>query len=245
MPLGLGPRFVVEAAFLIAVAAAAGMLSLATPAIVAVMAGAWLLVAAVEWGLSRRGAARARRREVAAPAAEPSHVRVREALRRPEPGLEPEPFPEPVPPEPVEEVAEAHPPVARPDVPAPLPEPVSPADELLLRPEPAEERPSLVVLPEPEPEPEPEPPPQPEPEPVPVGAEVVRLGVPQEPREWNLWDLERAARAAAGDDVERAEERAFLLLYLREFAGPDGSLPASFDELVRDSFGDLLGSGTR
>lgn len=242
MPLGLGPRFVVEAAFLIAVAVAAGMLSLATPAIVAVMAGAWLVVAAVEWGVSRRGAARAGAREVAAArTADRSHVRVREPLRQPEPGLglEPEPFPEPVPPEAVEEIAEAHPPAAAPDVPAPLPEPVSPAEEPLLKPEPAEERPELVVVPEPEPEP------PPQPEPVPVGAEVVRLGAPQEPREWNLWDLERAARAAAGDDVERAEERAYLLLYLREFAGPDGSLPASFDELVRDSFGDLLGSGTR
>jgi hypothetical protein len=248
MPLGLGPRFVVEAAFLIAVAVAAGMLSLATPAIVAVMAGAWLLVAAVEWGVSRRGAARARAREVAAAhvdVAEPSRVRVREPLPQPEP----EPLAEPVPPEQVEETAEAHPPVAPPDVPAPLPEPVSPGEEEPSTPEPAQERPELVAVPdpEPEPEPEPEPPAQPEPEPapVPVGAEVVRLGAPQEPREWNLWELERAARAAAGDDVERAEERGFLLMYLREFAGPDGSLPASFDELVRDSFGDLLGSGAR
>jgi hypothetical protein len=29
-------------------------------------------------------------------------------------------------------------------------------------------------------------------------------------------------------------------LYLREFAGPDGALPADFDGLVRDAFGELL-----
>jgi hypothetical protein len=67
----------------------------------------------------------------------------------------------------------------------------------------------------------------------------------REPREWNLWDLERAVRDAAGEDAERDEERSFLLMYLRDYAGPDGSLPASFDPLVRDSFGDLLGSRAR
>ena len=51
------------------------------------------------------------------------------------------------------------------------------------------------------------------------------------------------ARDGAGADVARDEERSFLLMYLREFAGPDGLLPADFDALVRDSFGDLLGAG--
>ena len=40
----------------------------------------------------------------------------------------------------------------------------------------------------------------------------------------------------------RDEERTFLLMYLREFAGPDGLLPDDFDSLVRDSFGDLVGA---
>jgi hypothetical protein len=60
------------------------------------------------------------------------------------------------------------------------------------------------------------------------------------PREWNLWELERVARDNATDDLARNEERAYLLMYLREFAGPDGTLPADFDGLVRDTFGDLL-----
>lgn len=60
------------------------------------------------------------------------------------------------------------------------------------------------------------------------------------PREWNLWELERVARDHTTDDVATNEERAYLLLYLREFAGSDGTLPADFDGLVRDAFGDLL-----
>ena len=60
------------------------------------------------------------------------------------------------------------------------------------------------------------------------------------PREWNLWDLERVAREHASGDVAENEERAYLLIYLREFAGPDGNLPADFDGLVRDAFGDLV-----
>jgi hypothetical protein len=62
------------------------------------------------------------------------------------------------------------------------------------------------------------------------------------PREWNLWELERVARAHATGDVARDEERSYLLMYLREFAGPDGVLPADFDGLVRDAFGDVLHS---
>jgi hypothetical protein len=96
-----------------------------------------------------------------------------------------------------------------------------------------------VPDPEPEPEPELEPEPEPEPEPAPA-ASVHRLDVGAEPRSWNLWDLEKATRDGAGEDALRDEERAFLLMYLREFAGPDGRLPVDFDRLVRDSFGELV-----
>src|SRR5919204_4321721 len=53
MPAGLGPRFLIEAAFLVAVAVGAGFARLGTVAIILVMAGAWLLMAAVEWVISR------------------------------------------------------------------------------------------------------------------------------------------------------------------------------------------------
>jgi hypothetical protein len=102
--------------------------------------------------------------------------------------------------------------------------------------------------PEPEPEPSriaavPSPPPEPESErePEPVPARVVAFIPANEgPREWNLWELERAARDHASHDVVRNEERSYLLMYLREFAGPDGILPTDFDGLVRDAFGDVL-----
>ena len=63
------------------------------------------------------------------------------------------------------------------------------------------------------------------------------------PREWNVWELDRLARDGAGVDAARDEERALLLMYLREFAGPDGLLPVSFDDLVRESFGELIAAG--
>jgi hypothetical protein len=99
--------------------------------------------------------------------------------------------------------------------------------------EPSPEPPRIVAVPPP--------PPEPEPEPEPEAARVVAF-IPANdgPREWNLWELERAARDHATDDVVRNEERSYLLMYLREFAGPDGVLPTDFDGLVRDAFGDVL-----
>jgi hypothetical protein len=46
---GSGLRFALEAAFLIAVAIAAGLAELSATTIVLVMAAAWVLVAAIEW----------------------------------------------------------------------------------------------------------------------------------------------------------------------------------------------------
>ena len=112
------------------------------------------------------------------------------------------------------------------------PEP-EPKPEPETRPEP----PRIVAVPPPPPEPEVEPEPEPEPEPARV---VAFIPANDGPKEWNLWELERAARDHATDDVVRNEERSYLLMYLREFAGPDGILPTDFDGLVRDAFGDVL-----
>ena len=107
-------------------------------------------------------------------------------------------------------------------------------------PEPAWERPRLASVPPVPAESEPEP--VPEPIPAEETGNVIAFTPNQDasPREWNLWDLERAARDHSEDDLARAEERSYLLMYLREFAGPDGLLPADFDGLVRDAFGDVL-----
>ncbi len=113
--------------------------------------------------------------------------------------------------------------------PPPAPEPLPPAAEAELLPE--AEPPKLEPVPDPEPEPEPEP------------ERVVALPFAASPREWNVWELERLARAHSGGDAVQDEERAYLLVYLREFATPEGTLPVDFDTLVRESFGELLVPG--
>lgn len=60
------------------------------------------------------------------------------------------------------------------------------------------------------------------------------------PREWNVWELETPAREAARRVPERAAEWSYVLLHLREFAAPGGTLPTEFDAVVRESFGALL-----
>jgi hypothetical protein len=93
-------------------------------------------------------------------------------------------------------------------------------------------------------EPEPTDLPMADTEPAQVSVPVVRRRIMRAPRSspapsdhvrWNVWSLERLAR-----DHPNAEELAFLVLSLREFADSSGTLPPGFDPLVRESFGDLL-----
>jgi hypothetical protein len=208
--------------------------------IIVIMACAYAGVLAIEWTASRQARAKAAPGKVAEqePVFElrPEHLRVhvlpRNGLPKPPPesqpvpaGPGPEPLPAavqvPVPPEPPLEE------------PKPLPEP-----EPELAPPPA--RPLTVAPPLP-----PEPAAEPAREPAVAVSSHASVAVlsPRGPREWNLWDLERLARQHSGTDVFRDEERSYLLMYLREFASTDGVLPADFDTLVRDSFGDLVGTG--
>ena len=212
-----GPRTAFEAAFLVAVPVVALAVGLGPYAIVAASAVGYLLVLLLEALLWREASPLTlikRRRAAAPPAAAPApevQPAAEVELTAPAETAEPEAEPQPAP------VVE----------PEPEPEPVR----------------VLQPVPDLEPEPEPEPPPpEPEaPEPQPAAAEVVPIGIGAAPRQWNLWDLERLTREAAGSDAVLDEERTFLLLYLREFAGPDGELPVDFDGLVRDSFGKLVG----
>jgi hypothetical protein len=127
--------------------------------------------------------------------------------------------------------AEEHPPMPVPE-PEPTPEPAPPAPEPQPpTPEPGEPPPQLRSVPPPEPEPEEASAPEP----------VVRLPLDgAEPREWNVWELERLAQAAGGGDPARDQELAFLLLELRQFANADGQLSVDFDPVVRESFGELI-----
>lgn len=190
----LGPRFVVEAGFIIAVAVVAGLQDLGTWQIIGVVAGACIIVAIVEIAVWHRNS----------------------LARRSVPATQP-----------VVPTPEAMPVVSHPEPTVPLPDPVP-----VRVPEPPQ---IAAAPPPPAPVPDPEHEPKPEQEPA-----ISYFPVSGGPREWNLWDLERLSRDHASDDVAQNEERAYLLIYLREFAGSDGTLPADFDGLVRDAFGDLL-----
>jgi hypothetical protein len=161
----LGPRFLIEAAFIIAVAVIAGIADLATWAIIGVVAAAWILVALVELGMWARHMPRTKRAPAPAPSATAETRREPVVIRR-------------------------------------------------------------EVVPAPAPQPEPEP-------------EVAYIPHQEEPREWNLWDLERQARDHPGD-AARNEEWTALFVYLRPFANSDGLLPTEFDSLVRESFAELI-----
>ena len=47
-------------------------------------------------------------------------------------------------------------------------------------------------------------------------------------------------REHSGDFPDRAEEWEIYLESIRDYAGPDGRLPASLDWLIWDTFGDVL-----
>src|SRR5712691_2332544 len=211
---GFGPRFAAEVGFIVVVAAGLALAHVGWVAIVLVMAAAWLLTALVEWAAWRRG--RAAQPPVGASAAVEGVGGSREVppVKTVAPVRETIPVPH-------VRVLEREPEAA----------PTAPEAPVAAEP-PAEE---------PQPEPEPELPPaaeepQPEPEPELPPAAVAPPG----PQTWNLWELERLAREQAGGDVARGEELSYLLIYLREFANAEGVLPSDFDELIRESFGDLL-----
>jgi len=235
-----GPRTVVEAAFLVAVPVVAAAIGSSTSVIIAASAVGYLLIIVLEATVLREGrkvpalphlhlSARTDT-VVAEPAgAAPVESVVVQATATPPP---PAPAPAPAP------VAPPAPPVTAPSpsehVRVLRPEP--PRPEPVPEPAPVAERPPLAAVPEPEPEPQPAPAVEPAP------STVVPIGIGAGPRQWNLWDLERATREHAGPEPAQDEERQFLLLYLREFAGADGLLPIDFDGLVRDSFGELMGA---
>jgi outer membrane biosynthesis protein TonB len=246
MPV-VGPRFLIEAAFLVAVAVGAGFARLGTITIILVMAAAWLLMAAVEWLIARAKVRSGALEPMAAPAEPLEQTRQPPAVLTVSPAPSPVPLPYPAATAPTAERSEPEPaPAPEREVtpgpttePAPEPEPEAPVEPVPAEVPPQQPRvPAVAAVPAPTPEPPRLPEPvMPEPEPRVVAFTPRSLGVP---RQWNLWELERIAREQSGTDAERDEERSFLLMYLREFADADGVLPTSFDSIVRESFGDVL-----
>jgi hypothetical protein len=155
LPGRSGLRFMLEASFLILVAVGAGLADLRPLVIVLVVAGAWALVAIVEYTAQRTSSAPLS--YLLPPGAEPAEdeeqvewplPEERTVVAPPERGPTPEPEPEPEPvsaePKPASE---------------PTPAPVSAEPE----PEPVSAEPGPEQEPEPEPELQPLPPPAPEP----------------------------------------------------------------------------------
>jgi hypothetical protein len=215
-----GPRFVLWVIVLVGVAAVAGLVHFAWWLIAVLEFAAWALVAVVERSLSQPDAS-GRGAPVPPPPLpeleELSYVRVLEpagATTRSEPV--PEPVPELLPELPV--VLEPVP--AR----APVVVAVAPLHE-----EKPERKSGLISRSFRSAPPQPE-------------QSVSRRGrtFGSQPRQWNIWSLERVAREQAGNN----DELGFLVTYLRDYANPDGMLPTNFDSLVRESFGDLLGYAT-
>jgi hypothetical protein len=219
-------RFALEAAFLLVVAAGAALTRLSPQGIIALLLVALLLVALVEWASSRKAAARPDEAPqgpaLPAPAApleeRPSRAQVN--------GLEPD--------APVAELEiEVTEVVITPPAPAVTKRPL----EL-----PGLEQPEQNPVDVPAPVGEALPPSPPPPEQAPDAAAPARQPPPAPqpaPQQWNLWDLERRAREQAGE-AARDEEWIALFVHLRQFANAKGVLPMEFDDLVRDSFAELI-----
>jgi outer membrane biosynthesis protein TonB len=152
MPGRFGPRFALEAVFLILLAVAAGLADLRPVVIVGIMAAAWALVALLEFFSER--IAFMRPFGTSYWRAEPAREEIEQ---EPEAAVQAEPEPGP----------------AREPGPTREPEPAG-------EPEPARAvEPQPEPEPEPEPEPQPEPEPEPEPEPM-LAAEEATMVVPKE-----------------------------------------------------------------
>ena len=68
-----------------------------------------------------------------------------------------------------------------------------------------------------------------------VVAHVAHAVPAPEPVRWNVAALDRLAR-----EHPESEHLRFLIVWLRQYADGAGELPADFDSLVRESFGDLI-----
>ena len=247
-------RFAAEAGFLILVAVGAALAELRPLAIIILMACAWLLVALIERASSRETGrpdevepvpdfapqpapeplsatetreanrwlfwrrARARMEELPSPTASREGRPARSHVRRLEPEAEPVETPAAVA-EPPPEPAERGPAVTTRPLDLPGLEEPAPAQEPAAAPSRPRflQRPARAAAPPVPPAPPPSPP----------------------AREWNIWDLERRAREQAGDAL-RDEEWSALFTHLRAYASTDGVLPKEFDDLVRESFGQLI-----
>jgi hypothetical protein len=190
MPGRMGPRFAIEALFLIALAVGVAYADLASKWIFVVMAGGWLVVALLELSADRIWAAAPPWRRPyyvpaspprAEPVAAPPAVAEPEPAAKAEPAAEPKPVPEPEP-EPVAEQA-----------PGPEPEPEPP-----IEPEPEPEAVTMIAV-----RAEPAAAAEPKAEPESDTAESVRPTLePLEPRRKRGWFRRREREDAEAEAPE-------------------------------------------
>jgi DivIVA domain-containing protein len=69
---------------------------------------------------------------------------------------------------------------------------------------------------------------------------LVEAPAPMAPAQLRLYQLEKLVHERADEFPERQDEWAYTLFYLRDYANPEGELPASFDSLIEEVFGPLL-----
>jgi hypothetical protein len=86
----------------------------------------------------------------------------------------------------------------------------------------------------------PPPPPAPEPVPAPVALAAAAGAGGETPGTYNLLTLERLVEERSAEFPDRAEEWLSYLFFLRDYAAPDGTVPAGFDWLIQDTFSDLV-----
>jgi hypothetical protein len=64
--------------------------------------------------------------------------------------------------------------------------------------------------------------------------------LPQRPGRWNLNELARIVEERGPDFPDRQDEWQSYLFFLRNYAEPDGTVPASFDWLIEETFAGIV-----
>ena len=64
--------------------------------------------------------------------------------------------------------------------------------------------------------------------------------LPLRPGRWNLNELARIVEERGPDFPERQDEWQSYLFFLRSYAEPDGTVPASFDWLIEETFAGIV-----
>jgi capsular polysaccharide biosynthesis protein len=83
--------------------------------------------------------------------------------------------------------------------------------------------------------------PPPPPEPLPVAPALANVSeLPQRPGRWNLNELARIVEERGPDFPDRQDEWQSYLFFLRNYAEPDGTVPASFDWLIEETFAGIV-----